>query len=110
MDTQPLQAALPAAVDAMRKHMVARQQEFSASMHSRLQGTLQNLETLQSAQIQQLELRLAANKQDEAFKKGRREKRTQQIRRVFDEYRQWVEDTMSTEPQPFIQVLAAATR
>ena len=110
LDTQPLQAALPAAVDAMRKHMVARQQEFSASMHSRLQGTLQNLETLQSAQIQQLELRLAANKQDEAFKKGRREKRTQQIRRVFDEYRQWVEDTMSTEPQPFIQVLAAATR
>jgi hypothetical protein len=110
MDTQSLQNALPAAVDAMSRHMVGLQEKFSAAMHSRLADTLQNLATLQSAQIEQLELRLAANKQDEVFKKGRREKRTQQIRHVFDEYRQWVEDTMTTEPQPFLQVLAAAKR
>ena len=29
---------------------------------------------------------------------------------VFDEYRQWVADTMTTEPQPYIRVLAALTR
>ena len=110
VDTLSLQNALPAAVDAMSQHMVGLQEKFSAAMHSRLADTLQNLATLQSAQIEQLELRLAANKQDEVFKKGRREKRTQQIRHVFDEYRQWVEDTMTTEPQPFLQVLAAAKR
>ena len=32
------------------------------------------------------------------------------IRKVFDEYRDWVRDTMTTEPEPFIQVLAAAIR
>ena len=55
-------------------------------------------------------MRLAANQQAEQFKKTRREQRTQHIRKVFDEYRQWVQDTMTTEPQPFIQVLAAAVR
>lgn len=40
----------------------------------------------------------AANQQAEQFKKSRREQRTQHIRKVFDEYREWVHDTMTTEP------------
>ena len=35
------------------------------------------------------------------------EKRSQAIHRVFDDYRQWVQDTLTTEPQPWIQVLAS---
>ena len=46
----------------------------------------------------------------ENLKRGQREQRTQHIRKVFDEYRDWVRDTMTTEPEPFIQVLAAAIR
>ena len=110
IDTTSLQANLPKAVTAMLKHMVTLQKSFSADMTSRLAGTLANLERLQGKQIEQLELRLSANQQAEQFKKSKREKRTQHIRKVFDEYRQWVEDTMTTEPQPFIQVLAAAVR
>ena len=33
--------------------------------------------------------------------------RSRDIHRVFDDYRRWVEDTLTTEPQPWIQVLAA---
>jgi len=110
MDTSALQARLPQAVAAMRSHMVHRQESFSASMTQRLAGTLAELERLQERQFEQLELRLAANQQAEQFKRTRREQRTQQIRRVFDEYRQWVRDTMTTEPQPFLQVLAAVVR
>jgi superfamily II DNA or RNA helicase len=110
IDAGSLQSHLPGAVAAMRQHMVSLQESFSADMTTRLSGTLANLERLQSNQMEQLELRLSANQQAEQFKKTRREQRTQHIRRVFDEYRQWVEDTMTTEPQPFIQVLAAATR
>jgi predicted RNase H-like nuclease (RuvC/YqgF family) len=94
----------------MRQHMIALQESFSADMTARLSGTLADLERLQGKQFEQLELRLAANQQAEQFKKTRREQRTQHIRKVFDEYRQWVQDTMTTEPQPFIQVLAAAVR
>jgi superfamily II DNA or RNA helicase len=109
-DTSNLQTNLPGAVAAMQRHMVTLQEGFSAQMTQRLSGTLADLERLQSKQIEQLELRLAANQQAEQFKKTRREQRTQYIRKVFDEYRQWVQDTMTTEPQPFIQVLAAAVR
>jgi hypothetical protein len=110
MDTTSLQTNLPSAVAAMQQHMIALQESFSAQMTQRLSGTLADLERLQGKQIEQLELRLEANQQAEQLKKTKREQRTQHIRKVFDEYRQWVQDTMTTEPQPFIQVLAAAVR
>jgi superfamily II DNA or RNA helicase len=102
---QDLQAALPEAVARMRQHMVQRQAAFADEMQQRLQGTLADLERLQDEQMQQLELRL--EKQLEQVRRSRFERRSQSIRRVFDEYRQWVEDTLSTEPEPYLQVLAA---
>ena len=103
-----LQAALPAAVAAMRQHMQARQQVFAAESHARLEGTLRNLQALQDRQMQQLELRL--ENQLDTVRRGRFERRSQLIRRVFDDYRQWVQDTLTTEPQPWVQVMAAVCR
>jgi superfamily II DNA or RNA helicase len=108
IDTTSLQTNLADAVSAMQRHMITLEQQFSADIAQRLAGTLSDLERLQGKQMEQLELRLAANKQAEQFKKSRREQQTQYIRKVFDEYRQWVKDTMTTEPKPFIQVLCAA--
>ena len=107
LDASSLQANLPAAVTEMQNHMINLQKTFSKNMADRLSGTLSDLERLQDKQFEQLELRLSTNQQAEQFKKTRREQRTQHIRKVFDEYRLWVQDTMTTEPQPFIQVLAA---
>lgn len=107
VDVSKLQSILPEAVSVMKRHMIGRQQSFSAQMSERLSSTLAELEKLQSKQFEQLELRLENNQQAEHFKRTSRERRTQFIRKVFDEYRVWVEDTMTTEPQPFIQVLAA---
>ena len=97
IDAATLRTNLPGAVAAMQRHMITLQESFSAQMTQRLSGTLADLERLQGKQIEQLELRLAANRQVEQFKRTRREQRTQQIRKVFDEYRQWVKDTMTTE-------------
>ena len=55
---QDVQAALPEAVACMRQYMVQRQAAFAAQTQQRLQGTLADLERLQAAQVQQLELRL----------------------------------------------------
>ena len=82
----------------MRQHMVQRQAAFAVQMQQRLQGTLADLERYQAAQVQQLELRLA--KQLEQIRRSQFERRSRVIRRVFDEYRQWVADTLSTEPEP----------
>jgi superfamily II DNA or RNA helicase len=110
IETDALQGNLRAAVVEMRRYMITRQEEFAARMKERLSGTLAELKRLQDRQLEQLELRFAENQQAEQFKRSRLEQRTQHIRKMFDEYRLWVEDTMTTEPQPFIQVLAAATR
>jgi chemotaxis protein histidine kinase CheA len=96
---------LPDAVNAMRDHMIACQAEFADAMDERLQRTLADLQRLQGKQLQQLELRL--EKLVEGVRESRRAQRSQQIHRVFDEYRQWVEDTLTTEPEPYIRVLAA---
>jgi SNF2 family DNA or RNA helicase len=103
--TQVLQAALPDAVATMRTHMLQLQGDFAAQSSLRLRDTLQNLEQLQKRQIVQLELRLES--QIETVKRSRFEHRSRQIGRVFDDYREWVKDTLTTEPQPWIQVLAA---
>jgi hypothetical protein len=100
-----LQAALPQAVAAMRAHTLQRQTRFAVESEQRLQGTLQDLERLQNCQIEQLSLQL--ENQIETVKRARFERRSQYIHRVFDDYRQWVQDTLTTEPQPWIQVVAA---
>ncbi|MBN3780881.1 DEAD/DEAH box helicase [Burkholderia sp. Ac-20345] len=99
-----MQQALPLAVKYMHEFMVERQQTFSADMQARLKDTLGELERLQGRQMEQLSLNL--EKQLETVKQGRFERRSQQIHKVFDDYRRWVEDTLTTEPRPWIQVLA----
>jgi SNF2 family DNA or RNA helicase len=100
-----LQQALPDAVATMRAHMVKLQEEFSAASTIKLQATLDGLQQLQEKQIEQLTLRLEG--QIETVKRSRFQRRSQQIGHVFDDYRQWVKDTLITEPQPWIQVLVA---
>jgi hypothetical protein len=100
-----MQAALPQAVATMHDFMVKQQTAFAARLEERLQGTLDELQRLQSSQLKQLTLDL--ERQLETVKRGRYEQRSQQIASVFDDYRQWVHDTLTTEPQPWIQVLAA---
>ena len=102
---EQMQTALPQAVQAMSDFMNAQQKVFAAQLDQRLKSTLSELKRLQDKQIVQLELRL--ENQIEAVKRSRFESRSRQIGSVFDDYRKWVEDTLTTEPQPWIQVLAA---
>ena len=100
-----MQVALPEAVAIMSTYMEKQQSKFAAELNARLQSTLAELKRLQGNQIVQLELRL--ENQIETVKRSRFETRSRQIGHVFDDYRQWVQDTLTTEPKPWIQVLAA---
>jgi hypothetical protein len=104
-----LKSTLPAAIDVMKNHVIDKQKRFSAEMQERLAKHLANLKALQGRQINQLELRLNENKQAENFKASIRQRKTEDISKVFTEYSQWVEDTLTIEPSPFIEVLAAVT-
>lgn len=107
---EPLKAALPGAIDAMKAHVITQQGDFNSDMQERLASHLSNLKELQGRQVAQLELRLSQSGQAEGAKSSVRERKTTQIAKVFDEYRQWVEDTLTIEPSPFIEVLAVVTR
>lgn len=100
-----MQQAMPEAVAVMHAHMQRQQAAFASRLGARLQDTLTELERLQSRQMQQLALDL--ENQLDTVKRGRFQQRSQHINRVFDDYRQWVHDTLTSEPQPWIQVLAA---
>ena len=79
-------------------------------MQPRLQQQLDELASLRGAQEQQLELQLSRSQQDQHFKDSRRNRRMQQIERVFTDYQHWVEDSMQTEPAPYIQLIAVLAR
>jgi len=42
----------------------------------------------------------------EKLVQGRKEKERREIDRIFDEYFNWIEETMTTEDNPYIQVVA----
>ena len=50
-----------------------------------------------------------SNGQAETFKRAREERGRRDIEAVFDEYLKWIEDTMTTEPQPYITVVCVMT-
>ena len=102
-----LQEVLPQAVAAMRTHMATAQKAFDAEVQPKLQKTLEDLEYLRKSKVLQLELRLEGKGQPENLLKSNLHKKVQEIDKDFDAYRVWVHETMETEPQAFIQVVAA---
>lgn len=106
-DTSALQTSLPEAVAAMRSHMVLRRRVFASDMQIRLAGTLAELKVLQGKQEQQLELRL------ENLLEGVRRSAScaaSRFARFSTNTASGWRTTMTTEPQPYIRVLAALTR
>lgn len=59
--------------------------------------------------MRQLEIRLASSRQQEGRKAHMRATREQEINTLFDQYIEWVEDTMTTERHPWLQVVAVLT-
>jgi superfamily II DNA or RNA helicase len=109
-DLASLQSGVPGAVHALRRFMVDRYIEFSGEMNSRLRETLDALEKLRNRRMEVLQLTLGKSEMLENLRLGRLKESTEQISNAFDQYRQWIEETMTTEPEPYIQVLAAVSR
>lgn len=84
-------------------------QAFEEKINQQLSEHLEKLEKLKGRQIGQLELDFAENKQQESVKQSRKEQRQREIEHNFNSYIEWIEDTMTTEKQPYIQVIAVIT-
>jgi hypothetical protein len=68
------------------------------------------LERLKGYHIEQLELRFEDDKRPEAIKQQRRLGELSHIEKIFKDYRDWVELSMTTEPDPYIKIVAVFRR
>ena len=108
-DVDALRRLLPDAVAKAREWVVARRRDFEERVNEKLNRELEGLEELKMRQLRQLELQLERSDQSETFKRAREERGRRDIETIFDEYFEWVQETMTTEPQPWIKVVCVMT-
>jgi hypothetical protein len=109
-DLEGLKRLLPESVRRAREWVIDRRNRFERGINEKLNDQLKELEHLRERQLEQLDRDLERSSQADAFKKARRQQRTRVIEDIFDEYIQWVEDTMTTEKEPYLQVVSVLTR
>ena len=110
VDLSALRDLLPQAVAQARSWVVEKRNAFEAEINEKLNRQLEELDALRKAQYHQLAFELTASKQADSVKTSRKAQRTQEIDRIFDQYIDWVEDTMTTEQHPYMQVVGVLAR
>ncbi len=93
-------------VKAVTETVLAEREAFDAKNQPKLQQQLDQLASLKGKQVEQLDLWLDKSKQEQKFKDSKRNKNMKHIEEIFTDYQRWVEDTMKTEPVPYIQLIA----
>jgi superfamily II DNA or RNA helicase len=101
-----LQSLLPVAVEQARRRVLGLREQFEARINEKLHAQLAELERLRSGQHRQLELFLEQSAQVESIKAGRRRQESRRIDEIFDDYKKWIQDTLTTEKQPYLQVIS----
>lgn len=102
IDMKELKSILPTAVKLVKEWMTIKRKEFEDKMYPKLQDQLKELEKLKGKQYQQLEI----NFKEKSLATDKIENEKRQVDKIFDEYDQWIKDTMKTEDNPYIQVVA----
>lgn len=101
IDTEPLRELLPDAVRRAREFMSKERKVFEDAIDDKLNEQYKELARLKDKQYKQLELFYV-----DARKQSKKEQRRREIDKIFDEFLDWIEDTMTTEDKPYIQVAA----
>jgi superfamily II DNA or RNA helicase len=103
------QQRLEAAIAHAKEVFVHERNAFEAQINQRLTEQLYKLDVLKGRQLKQLDLDFAENKQLESVKQNRKEQRQREIEHNFNSYLEWIQDTMTTEKEPYIQLIAVIT-
>ena len=102
-----LKYLLPQAIAAIKKQMREARDSFEKETRPKLDAQLEKLKIQENKHFEQLDLFMQNSEQLIAIKEKKQQQETQAIRSRFEEYRQWIKETMNTEDQPYIQVVAA---
>ena len=108
-DCSPLTEHLPAAVDYLRGHLKRARDEELARRRPILDAELARLGEQRAHHQDQLELELSESRAAEGQKQRKRKEREDAIGRHFEEYERWLRDSVETEDEPYMQILAVIT-
>ncbi len=89
----PLNQLRSDAVDQARLLMSRERQEFESRMRPRLDAELANLKDLHTRRSQLV--------------KSEEERRA--VNRIFDDYKTWINETMTTQDEPYLRIVAVCT-
>jgi anion-transporting ArsA/GET3 family ATPase len=102
-----LKDLLPEAISAIKVKMREARDSFEKETRSKLDAQLEKLKVQENKHFEQLDLFTQNSQQLVSVKEKRQRQETEAIRSRFEEYRQWIKETMNTEDQPYIQIVAA---
>ena len=92
-----------------RECVIGRRNAFEKRINAKLDHAVTALDELKARRLRQIELQLGGSGQAEAIKRARAERSRHEIEEMFDEYLEWIQETMTTEPRPWIKVVCAMT-
>jgi superfamily II DNA or RNA helicase len=101
-----IKAKLPEAIKKAKDWMHQRRLEFENEINDKLNEHMTALDRLRKKQHYQLELDFEGSRQHAKVVHSRKEQKRRRIDKIFDTYLDWIEDTMTTEDNPYIQVVA----
>ncbi|MEI6069081.1 MAG: hypothetical protein WCP96_17220 [Methylococcaceae bacterium] len=90
---------LPQVVKQTQQQMTVYRKAFEQENRPKLDAQLEKLKILEHKHVEQLDLFIENSEQYQ--------KESKAIRSRFEEYRQWIQETMNTEDHPYIQIIAA---
>ena len=107
VDVDALARLLPAAVEEARRHIVERRKRFEDVINAKLDEELKALEQLRARRFAQLDLKLEQSTQPAAHGTHREDRARRDIDEIFNDYLEWIQDTMTTERTPWLKVICA---
>ena len=107
VDVDALARLLPVAVKEARWHIVEHRKRFEDVINAKLDEELKALEQLRARRFAQPDLKLEQSIQPAAHKTHREKRARRDIEEVFDDYLEWIQETMTTERTPWLKVICA---
>ena len=109
VDEAGLRQRLPDAVERARRWFTDRRMDFEDHINTKLNGEMAALEELKRRQHARIDDMLATSRQAETLKQRIAAQQRQEIEDIFGEYLDWIQETMTTERQPWIKVICVLT-
>ena len=109
-NTESLQKLLKPAVQKAEEYMLKKRTEFETSINEKLQEQLDELDILKDRKLFNLESKFEKSKLLPQVKNSRKSREEREIEKIFSQYLDWIQETMTTEKHAWVQVVVLLHR